>query len=353
MEMPLTMFWKKASEVSQKCYPIGAAVELTYRCNETCRFCYIDKGKYNPELTTDQVFFVIKKLVDSGVLFCNLTGGEPFIRDDIVSIIEAVCTSNFFNISIFSNGTLLNNLHIDILTKYKSQIDPFRMTVFSHIDEIHDNYTGVKGGLKKIIENGKILQSQGVKVRLAMPIMDFNLDRLDDSIAFFEKIGFIINLSTAKLINSTNESAHMQNMISKDFFTRYLTSRESEINDVTGNCESPGSSRITSPKFLCRGLKHSITIDPEGNIHPCTSFRNIIYGSIFDKDSIQSILMKNKDYQILSHLTKDDLPCADCSIKQFCNPCIGSWHTRSGSYVVPFEGNCNFAAAIADLYKKK
>jgi radical SAM protein with 4Fe4S-binding SPASM domain len=353
INQPLSIFWRKVNKVSQECLPVGATIELTHRCNESCQFCYLQKKDLLPELTTEQVLFTIKKLVNSGVLFCTLTGGEPFIRRDIIPIIEAACTSDFFSVSIFSNGILLDDYHIAILKKYNKQINPFRMTVFSHLSEVHDAYTGISGGLKKIIANGEKLQAEGIQVQLALPIMDFNIDSINSSISFFKKIGFIVNLSTAKLVNDINKSSQIEYMTSKEFFIKYLDSGESIINSSSDHCKSPPDYHTTSSEFLCRGLKNTITIDPEGNIHPCTSFRNIIYGSIFDEKSIQEIIMKSKEYQILSHLTKSDLPCRECSKKQFCNPCIGNWHTKNGSYYKPFEGNCNFATALAELYNKE
>ena len=56
-------------------------IELTYRCNEQCRHCYVVQ-KNLPELTTKQIKAVIQSLRDMNVMNLVFTGGELFVRPD-------------------------------------------------------------------------------------------------------------------------------------------------------------------------------------------------------------------------------------------------------------------------------
>ena len=47
--------------------PLNCQIELTYRCNHLCSFCY-NSPTGEKEMTTEQVFEVLKKVADYGVV---------------------------------------------------------------------------------------------------------------------------------------------------------------------------------------------------------------------------------------------------------------------------------------------
>jgi Fe-coproporphyrin III synthase len=67
---------------------------VTYRCNSRCSTCGIwaMEDRSGDELTTGEVrrFFVGEKEFLSGVKTIQLTGGEPYLRGDIVEVAEAL-----------------------------------------------------------------------------------------------------------------------------------------------------------------------------------------------------------------------------------------------------------------------
>ena len=66
--------------------PTDMCIIVTYRCPMKCQMCNIWKNptEKSEEITIEQ----IKKLPN--VKFINITGGEPFVREDLEDIIE-VC----------------------------------------------------------------------------------------------------------------------------------------------------------------------------------------------------------------------------------------------------------------------
>ena len=60
-----------------------AAIITTYRCNMRCQMCNIWRfpTKKEEEFKAE----ILNKL--PGLSFCNVTGGEPFLRDDIEKIV--------------------------------------------------------------------------------------------------------------------------------------------------------------------------------------------------------------------------------------------------------------------------
>lgn len=63
---------------------LNGTVIVTYRCNARCNMCnrYKKPSKPEEELTVE----TIKKLPQ--MYFTNITGGEPFIREDLGDIVR-------------------------------------------------------------------------------------------------------------------------------------------------------------------------------------------------------------------------------------------------------------------------
>src|SRR5205814_9191155 len=66
--------------------PLSAHVDLTYRCNERCVHCYLphdDRG----EMTTAEVKDLLDQMAAAGGFFLTISGGEPFLRDDLFELL--------------------------------------------------------------------------------------------------------------------------------------------------------------------------------------------------------------------------------------------------------------------------
>ncbi len=68
--------------------PSLAHLYVTWRCNLRCQSCNVWRKDIYPELPTDEMLKVIKQLRFLDVV--KLTGGEPFLRDDLEVLVEAV-----------------------------------------------------------------------------------------------------------------------------------------------------------------------------------------------------------------------------------------------------------------------
>jgi radical SAM protein with 4Fe4S-binding SPASM domain len=336
-----SQFWSKVRKLSDQYSITNAAIELTNRCNAQCSYCYIPDHTNANDLTTQQIHYIIDKLDSSGILFINLTGGDPFLRTDINEILDHHFSCNFFLSTIFTNGTNINQEHIKLLSRNRNKIKHVRMTVFSHFPEAHDSYMKINGSLTKIINTGKLLLDEGIRTSIAIPVMDFNVDYLNTTIAYFRERGFIIGLNTSKLITKTNNPENLKKMISEDFYLKFfrtlndgeLLRARHEINpDVTHS--------------LCRGLRDSIMIDTKGDLHPCTNFREFTIGSIFQDCSISEILELNPDYKKLRTISKKSLVCNTCEYSKYCLPCLANKHLIDKNFDGPFHQSCNYTNAL-------
>jgi MoaA/NifB/PqqE/SkfB family radical SAM enzyme len=87
-------------------HPVSVMIELLTRCNLACEHCYLPSHS-NSGISFDRVKLLLYELKELGVINVSLTGGEIFIRDDLLEIIK-VARSLYIRVFLLSNGTLLD-----------------------------------------------------------------------------------------------------------------------------------------------------------------------------------------------------------------------------------------------------
>lgn len=79
------LFYKKTGNVPP---PKFVVWDCTRRCNFRCIHCGATKEKYSKELKTGEIEAVIDQLAGYGVKTFAVTGGEPFLRHDLIRVLK-------------------------------------------------------------------------------------------------------------------------------------------------------------------------------------------------------------------------------------------------------------------------
>lgn len=141
--------------------PLNVMMELTWRCGAACSFCYLGRtGRLNargPEMSTAEVKAFIRRF-EPGTRF-YFTGGEPFLRRDIFSILSFV-SERGFSWGVNTNGLCLDAVRIKRLAALRPAYVIFSLHGTA---ALHDRLAGVKGA------HGKVLGSIKAAVRSRAP----------------------------------------------------------------------------------------------------------------------------------------------------------------------------------------
>lgn len=85
--------------------PSHVDFNVTNGCNLACSHCHSSSGDKLPEeLSTDEAVEVLNQLHAMGVLRLAIAGGEPFMRRDILQILEHACSLPGWQVSVITNG---------------------------------------------------------------------------------------------------------------------------------------------------------------------------------------------------------------------------------------------------------
>ena len=158
--------------------------ESTRRCNLSCKHCGSpsENVQLQEELTTDEVIGAFKQIKEdfdmSQFRHINITGGEPFVRKDLLYILEQVSQSpHYRNIDIQTNGVVLGK-NPDLIERLKQ----FGVTgIGVSLDgnqETHDSFRGMNGSYELAVKAAKSAVDSGLVVTVSTVAHAKNLDQI-------------------------------------------------------------------------------------------------------------------------------------------------------------------------------
>jgi radical SAM protein with 4Fe4S-binding SPASM domain len=169
---------------------VSLGLELTARCNNNCRHCYINLPASDKRAEAREISYLeIKNLVDQaaglGVLWCLLTGGEPLLRKDFYDIYIYLKTRGIL-VSVFTNATLIRKEHIDLFKKYPPR--DVEVTVYGVTAGTYERITRVPGSFKAFIKGLNLLLDNKIRVRFKTVALRSNIHELRSIAKFCRKI---------------------------------------------------------------------------------------------------------------------------------------------------------------------
>ena len=152
--------------------PVEAILAVTYRCNARCVMCGIWRGRHTAESPPE----TFRKLPAS-LRAINVTGGEPFLRDDLEPIIHALReTCPRARIIISTNGLLTERI-VSVMRRLDRGAGLGLAVSVDGIGETHDKIRGVPGAFVKVQATLRRLAEHGIGgVRLAFTVTPDNVD---------------------------------------------------------------------------------------------------------------------------------------------------------------------------------
>jgi len=161
-----------------KLLPINYTISLLYTCNSRCNTCNIWK-KHARNLSVDE-YRKIFKSIGRSPYWITYSGGEPFLRQDLVEIVTLsykYCRPRIINIP--TNGLLVKTIvdQTELIAKAcpKSQI--IINVSLDAIEDQHDEIRNVPGNYKKAISTFnklKALKLKNLSVGIHTVISKFN-----------------------------------------------------------------------------------------------------------------------------------------------------------------------------------
>lgn len=252
---------------------LNGTVIVTYRCNAKCNMCNRYKAPSLPEeeITVE----TIKKLPE--MYFTNITGGEPFIREDLKDIVRELYKKSE-RIVISTNGFFTDRI-VDLCKEFP-QVG-IRISI-EGLEQTNNEIRGLEDGFNRGYTTLKTLVDMGMKdVGFGMTVQDRNAEDLVPLYEISNQLG--MEFATASLHNSfyfveSNNIIHDRLKVAENF--EKLINRLLESNSPKKWFRAYFNhgliNYIFSQKRLlpCDMSFDTFFIDPFGDVMPCNGTKN-------------------------------------------------------------------------------
>jgi radical SAM protein with 4Fe4S-binding SPASM domain len=181
--LPHFQLWEK---LKAKQRLISFDLEITARCNNDCWHCYInlpagDRAAKARELSLEEILRLAREAVSMGAMWCLLTGGEPFLRNDFFEIYLALKRLGLL-VSVFTNACLVTPSHVELFRKYPPR--DLEITVYGFSRETYEAVTRRPGSFAAFRRGLDLLIAGGVNVRLKAMALKANAHELPEIARF-------------------------------------------------------------------------------------------------------------------------------------------------------------------------
>ena len=301
---------------------------VTDRCNLRCFYCMPEEGiNYLPKndlLTFEEMLRVTTIFASQGISKIRITGGEPFLRKDMMQFLESISAiPEIKKIHITTNGTLL----IDKIPRLKSLgINSINLSLDS-LDKKRFHEITRRDDLDKVLQSMHALIAENIQVKINMVVMDGKnigdvitmlelAKELPIDVRFIEEMPFNGSKgqgnptfwSHRKILELIQEKYEVQKLVDP----AYSTSMNYSIDNFKGTF---GIIAAYSRTFC--GTCNRIRLTPQGTLKTCLydngvfNIRDLMRAGATDEDLIIAL------QEALNHRAKDGLEAEQNRNKNF------------------------------------
>lgn len=301
-------------------YPRALHIELTHKCNLRCFYCYQNSSPETKSnfISTKQLFKKLLELKKKGLSTIEITGGEPLLHPEFVSIFK-FCAENFQLVSLLTNGILVDNYLIELMKPYINKVI-VNVSLDSYIAEKQDKIAGMKGSFKKISNAIRLFGKNGFLIRVATVITEDTWDSIEQIILTAQKLGakkftfstIIPEGRGKKAFNRWSQDINKVWAKEKAIITKYKDFLHiNELEDYK-----------TKDSLNCGAGHRAFALAPNGNIRACESTpNNYFIGNIFNQ-SVKEVFSNPAISKFLILPNPCEETCSPCKYTLFCKGCF-------------------------------
>ena len=275
----------------------SALVELTYRCNLDCVFCYNDLGLQGRPMTLDDYELFFRDLASLSCLHLTLTGGEPLVHPQFFEIATKGRNLGFV-LRIKSNG---HSLRGRLLERLKDEIDPYVVEVSLHgaLAETHDRQTRVEGSFERLLANLQEMAARGLRFKINSTLTRWNESEIDGMFALAERFGAPLAVDPDVTPRDDGDLSPLEISATPEGRRCLFSYGRSEDVMRQGDAELP----TVDSKKHCGAGSSGIAVDPFGNVYPCVQWRRPV-GNLHQR-SIRDIWSGNAKLEEVRRLSEE------------------------------------------------
>jgi heme b synthase len=328
------------------------AWEITRRCNLSCAHCRASAEDidYSGELSTEECFGLIDRILEVGKPILILTGGEPLCRPDVFEI-GKYAAERGIRVVLGTNGTLIDE---DVARRLK-QVPVSRVGIsidFPNAD-MQDDFRGKAGAFDEAVAGIKQSQRAGIEVQINSTITKKNVSLIG------ELLDLALELGAAAfhpfMLVPTGRGKDLADAVlspvEHERVLNWIYDKQVELDDKIQfkPTDAPHYMRIS----LQRGAHRDERGDGHGSLNTMTrgclagtgfcfisyvgrvqgcGYLDVEAGNVRDQD-FASIWSKSPLFNKLRDLSNLKGKCGVCEYRRVCGGCRARAYEATGDYL--------------------
>lgn len=261
--MSLNPLARLLQQAERELRPLTALLELTYRCNLLCSFCY-NAPRDDRELDAAEWLEALDRLKAAGTFKVVLSGGEPLLHPGFWEIARGVRERGLV-LEVYTNGVPLARPEA---AERLAALAPFKVEISLHGPDAatHERLTGVSGSFEKVLAALGNLARLGVNATVKTPITRLNQDRLAEVSRLVEEIGYAVTFDPNIVPTDDGDEGPLSLAPDREALVRFFLERAR-----AGGGLAPRP--VEQFSAVCFAGRTTLAIDPRGDVFPCVAWR--------------------------------------------------------------------------------
>ena len=324
----------------------SAYVHVTQRCNLSCLGCYSDGCSRNviADAPRERFASAFEKLVQLGVGIVNISGGEPFLRDDLPELCADARERGIGRITVITNGTRVDE---GMLARMAGCVD---CVAVSFDGASADAPAWIRGEQRfdYLVEAVGAIGRAGIQPHIIPTIHSRNYGDMPAYLRLAQELGATMNFSLLSCLDSETASR-----CGLAFDEKALRTLGKAIFDA-GKCGPVAVSDLPvgsglSLKMRCGAGATCLSVDADGTVYPChmLHYAELALGSIFD-DPVERIVGSAIAAELATLTVEGVEDCVGCECKWFCG---GGCRARAYAETGSLYASDPFCALTCEFYR--
>jgi len=339
--------------------PLDGRLDLTYRCNNRCRHCWLwlppDAPQAQEELSFDEIRRVVDEARRLGCQAWGISGGEPLLRPDFAEIFDYI-THKSVHYRLNTNGTLITPAIARLLTRPGHKM----VALYGATAEVHDGVTRTPGSFDAAMRGFAYLREAGAAFTVQLVPMQASYHQFDEMVALAASQSPRYRVGAPWLWLSACGSQARNREIARQRLDPAAVIALDKPNPVTGLRDAspaapcPGSAPNDDRLFAaCIAARRDFHIDPYGGMSFCCFIKDpalrydLRQGNV--REAWEEFIPSLADAVHGGQEYLDN--CGSCDLRQDCRWCAVYGYLEHGRYAAKVDYLCQVAAE-ARRYKE-
>ncbi|MDD5174499.1 MAG: radical SAM protein [Candidatus Omnitrophica bacterium] len=331
--------------------PLEGSIDLTYRCNNNCRHCWLcipaDSEEKKKEMSFREIGKIVGEAKKMGCRQWSISGGEPMLRPDFCEIFDHI-TSNSRGYSLNTNGTMISPKIARLMKRAGIKM----VAIYGATAEVHDHITRNPGSFDATIRGFSYLKEAGANFIVQIIPMRDNYHQLEKMVGLAQSLSKHYRIGAAWLYLSAcgdaerNKEISRQRLDAKDVVEvdkPDLSYEEWSDKSYGGNCLKKGKAGHFFSE--CISARRNFHIDPYGGMSFCC----------FIKDPVFRYDLRDGDFKecwekFIPSLSRQieataeyEEHCAFCESRKDCRWCPSYAYLEHGRFGAKIDYLCEVA----------